>query len=121
MYLSSKIVPTSARVFSPKRVFRSVQRPNSSPIFILLLLHLASFSGFSLFVAYDVRRLGLPTLALLTCSISAIFVFAALHSIASAHGHNTPIPHRPRIPRIDTNRQIFGFVAESYSVREGLN
>ena len=85
-YLSSKIVPTSARVFSPKRVFRSVQRPNSSPIFILLLLHLASFSNFSLFVAEDVRRLGLPTLALMTCSISAIFVFAALHSIASAHG-----------------------------------
>ena len=82
-YLSSKIVPTSARVFSPKRVFRSVQRPNSSPIFILLLLHLASFSDFSLFVADDVS---LPTLALLTCSISAIFVCAALHSIASAHG-----------------------------------
>ena len=33
----------------------------------------------------------------------------------------TPIPHRPRIPRIDTNWQIFGFVAESFSVREGLN
>ena len=33
----------------------------------------------------------------------------------------TPIPHRPRIPRIDTKWQIFGFVAESYSVREGLN
>ena len=75
------------RVFSVRNgVFRSVQRPNSSPIFILLLLHLASFSDFSLFVAEDVRRLGLPTLALLTCSISTIFVFAALHSIASAHG-----------------------------------
>ena len=34
---------------------------------------------------------------------------------------NTPIPHKPRIPRIDTNWQIFGFVAESYSVRDGLN
>ena len=33
----------------------------------------------------------------------------------------TPIPHRPRIPRIDTNGQIFGFVAESYSVREDHN
>ena len=31
-----------------------------------------------------------------------------------------PIPHRPRIPRIATNGQIFGFVSESYSVREDL-
>ena len=34
---------------------------------------------------------------------------------------NTPIPHRPRIPRIATNWQVFGFVSESYSVREDLN
>ena len=34
---------------------------------------------------------------------------------------NTPIPHRPRIPRTATNSKIFGFVAESYSVREDLN
>ena len=33
----------------------------------------------------------------------------------------TTIQHRPRIPRIDTNWQIFGFVAESFSVREDLN
>ena len=59
---------------------------NAISFLVLLLLHLASFSDFSLFEAEDVRRLDLPTLALLTCSISAIFVFAALHSIASAHG-----------------------------------
>ena len=33
---------------------------------------------------------------------------------------NSPIPHRPRIPRIAANRQILGFWAESYSVREDL-
>ena len=33
----------------------------------------------------------------------------------------TPIPHRPRIPRIATNQQIFWFMSESYSVREDLN
>ena len=43
-----------------------------------------------------------------------------LCSITSGHC-NTPIPHRPRIPRIDTNWQIFGFVAESYSIREDLH
>ena len=34
---------------------------------------------------------------------------------------NTPILHRPRIPGIATNWQLFGFVAETYSVREDLN
>ena len=46
---------------------------------------------------------------------------SANEGILQAGHTNAPIPHRPRIPRIDTNWQIFGFVAESYSVREDLN
>ena len=53
-------------------------------------------------------------------TVSMIRFFWAPRPYVKTAG-NTPFPHRPRIPWIATNWQIFGFMAETYSVRKDLS